>query len=92
MATQFYSFDECTIRKPVISALDKLKHDGKIFYDFVEKNIMRINIANMTKKEIANLKTLFDDNDIIEDKDCEYEDLINDYDDEEDVDIFGEDF
>ena len=83
MATQFYSFDECTNRKPVLSILDKLKHDHKIFYDFIEKNIMRINIANMTKKELTQLKTLFDDNDVIEDKDYEGEDFISEFDDDE---------
>lgn len=80
---KFYSLDECSNQDKVIMKLDLLADDRKIDYEFVETDLVKIKDISLSVKEIKELNSFFQNNDVIEDKDYE--------DEEEDDDSYDED-
>jgi hypothetical protein len=65
----YYSLDECNNRDYIIKMLDELKNDGKIDYNYVESDLIKIEDIDLSDKEIETLIDDFDTYDVIADLD-----------------------
>jgi hypothetical protein len=65
----YYSLDECNNRDYIIKMLDQLKDDGKIDYNYVESDLIKIEDIDLSDKEIETLIDDFDNYDVIADLD-----------------------
>jgi hypothetical protein len=94
MLNRYYSLDECSDRSVVIDRLDEMQNDGKIYFSIVESDIVKIVDGGLTVKEMKDLVSFFDVNDVIEYMDYEdlYEDEDDDLDDEYEDDEYEDDF
>ena len=91
MLGKYYSLDECSDSQIILDKLDSLVEDGKIYYSFIESDVIKIKDGGLTPKETKDLLTFFEKNDLIEYLD--YEDIYEDFseDDEEFDDEYDED-
>jgi hypothetical protein len=94
MLNRYYSLDECSDRSVVIDRLDEMQNDGKIYFSIVESDIVKIVDGGLTVKEMKDLVSFFDVNDVIEYMDYEdlYGDEDDDLDDEYEDDEYEDDF
>lgn len=94
MLNRYYSLDECSDRNVVIDRLDEMQNDGKIYFSIVESDVIKIVDGGLTVKEMKDLVSFFDVNDVIEYMDYEnlYEDEDDDLDDEYEDDEYEDDF
>ena len=89
MINKYYSLDECANKDQVFEKFESLYEDGKIAWDEVEDDVIKIKDLGLTVKEKKELAKFLEENDVLE---------YNDYDEEEDeededFDEFGiEDF
>lgn len=83
-STKFYSLDECLNQNKIIAKLDSLANDGKIDYDFIEGDLIKIKDVSLNVREIKELNQFLHDNDVIEDVDYEDDWDDEDYDDYDD--------
>jgi hypothetical protein len=91
MLAKYYSLDECQNRDSVYDHLEALEEEGKIYFESIDEDIIRIDDCTLTPKEVKDLVKYLDENDVIEYLD--YEDESDDFEDEEDdFDPFSEDF
>ena len=93
MLSKFYSLDECQDQEKVFSHLDKLVNDGKLFYEEVETDIIKLRDEGMSVKEKKDLIKFLEANDVIDynemdEEDEEDEEDLSDYSDLDDDDIF----
>jgi hypothetical protein len=59
----YYSLDESSNKKEIISILKDLKKEGKIDYE-LEVDIFKIEDIDLDDDELSELLDLFDDNDV----------------------------
>lgn len=79
----YYSLDECTDRKKVISILKKLEKDGKIEYELEKStDIFEIEDLDLEDDDIEELLSMFESLDVFP---------YLDKDDDEDDDNYGDD-
>ena len=84
---RYYSLDECTDRKRVISTLKKLENEGKIEYELEKStDIFEIEDIDLEDVDIENLLDLFESHDVFPYLDKDDEDDEEDYGDYEDDD------
>lgn len=81
MIGKYYSLDECSDVQIILEKLDSLVDDGKIYYSFMESDVIKIKDGGLTPKESKDLLSFFEKNDLIEYID--YEDIYEDFDEEE---------
>jgi hypothetical protein len=80
----YYSLDETTNRKEVISVLKSLKKEGRILYE-LESDIFKIEDIDLDEDELSELLDFFEENDVFPYLDREDdEDELDDYYDDED--------
>jgi hypothetical protein len=89
MLGKYYSLDECLDVQVILEKLDSLTDDGKIYYSFIESDVIKIKDGGLTPKETKDLITFFEKNDLIEYLD--YEDIYEDFDEEDEDNEFEED-
>ena len=93
MMGKYYSLDECSNVEVVMDKLEQLQEDGKIYFSNVEQDVIKIRDSGLSPKELKDLASLFEKNDIIEYLD--YEDIYSEDDDdfeEEEDDEYEDDF
>ena len=90
MLGKYYSLDECSNVDVVMDKLDQLQEDGKIYFSNIEQDVIKIRDSGLSPRELKDLISFFEKNDIIEYMD--YEDLYTDDEDDEDEDIEDEDY
>ena len=89
MPGKYYSLDECPDREKVSDYLESLEEEGKIYFESVDEDVIKIIDISLTPKEMKELLKYLDDNDILEVYDIE--DDSDDFDDEDsDDDIFND--
>lgn len=88
MPGKFYSLDECPDREKVSDYLESLEEEGKIYFESVDEDVVKIIDVSLTLKEMKELLKYLDDNDILEVFD--YEDDSDDYEDDSDSDLFDD--
>ena len=66
MLSKFYSLDECLEKDEVYSHLEELKEDGKIYFDTVDLDVIKIKDTGLNVKELKDLVKYFEENDVIE--------------------------
>ena len=93
MLGKYYSLDECSNVEVVMDKLEHLQEDGKIYFSDVEQDVIKIRDSGLSPKELKELVSFFEKNDIIEylDYDDIYSDDEDDFEDE-DEDDFEDDF
>ena len=93
MLGKYYSLDECSNVEVVMDKLEQLQEDGKIYFSDVEQDVIKIRDSGLSPKELKELVSFFEKNDIIEylDYDDIYSDDEDDFEDE-DEDDFEDDF
>ena len=93
MLGKYYSLDECSNVEVVMYKLEQLQEDGKIYFSDVEQDVIKIRDSGLSPKELKELVSFFEKNDIIEylDYDDIYSDDEDDFEDE-DEDDFEDDF
>lgn len=84
MIGKYYSLDECSNIEHVENKLNNLQDDGKIFWLSPEQDIIKIKDNGLSIKEMKDLISFFEKNDVIEYVD--YVDMYNDDDDDDDDD------
>lgn len=82
MLSKFYSMDECSDHDKVFNHLDKLTTDGKISYEEIDLDIIRIKDEGLNSKEKKDLVKFLESHDVIDYNDLEDDD---DFDDEDDL-------
>lgn len=87
MIAKYYSLDECSDTVTVYEKLSRLQDDGKIYWSNPEQDVIRIRDSGLTPKDVKELISFFEKNDVLEYHD--YEDMYED--DEDDEDYFDED-
>jgi hypothetical protein len=83
----YYSLDETTNRKEVISVLKSLKKEGRILYE-LESDIFKIEDIDLDEDELSELLDLFEENDVFPylDREDDEADMDDYYDDEDEGD------
>ena len=76
---KYYSLDECSNREKVISHLESLQEDSKIYFDTPESEIIKITDTGLSTKETKELINFLNENDIID-----YPDYMNEEENDED--------
>lgn len=85
----YYSLDECTDRKRVISTLKKLEKEGKIEYELEKStDIFEIEDLDLEDSDIEELLEMFESLDVFPYLDKDDEDDEEDYGDYEDDDDY----
>jgi len=74
----------------VFNHLDSLKEDGKVDFESLEDDVFKIRDTGLSPKELKELISYFEKNDVIEYMD--YEDPYSDEDDEDDWEDDEDDF
>jgi hypothetical protein len=83
----YYSLDECTDRKRVISTLKKLEKEGKIEYELEKStDIFEIEDLDLEDSDIEELLEMFESHDVFPYLDKDDEDDDEDYGDYDDDD------
>ena len=83
----YYSLDECTDRKKVISTLKKLEKEGKIEYELEKStDIFEIEDLDLEDDDIEELLAMFESLDVFPYLDKDDGDDDDDYGDDEDYD------
>jgi len=90
MLAKYYSLDECNRVNDVFNHLDSLKEDGKVDFESLEDDVFKIRDTGLSPKELKELISYFEKNDVIEYMD--YEDPYSDEDDEDDWEDDEDDF
>ena len=84
----YYSLDECTDRKKVISTLKKLEKEGKIEYELEKStDIFEIEDLDLEDDDIEELLSMFESLDVfpyLDKDDDDEDDSYGDYDDDDD--------
>ncbi len=80
--------DECPDREKVSDYLESLEEEGKIYFESVDEDVIKIIDVSLTPKEMKELLKYLDDNDILEVYDIEDDDDLDD--DDSDDDIFND--
>jgi hypothetical protein len=88
MPGKYYSMDECPDREKVSDYLEYLEEEGKIYFESVDEDVIKIIDVSLTNKEMKELLKYLDDNDIIEV--CDFDDS-DDFEDD-DYDPFNDEF
>jgi hypothetical protein len=88
MPGKYYSLDECPDREMVSDYLESLEEEGKIYFESVDEDVIKIIDVSLTPREMKELLKYLDDNDILEVFD--YEDDSDDYEDDSDSDLFDD--
>ena len=84
---RYYSLDECTDRKRVISTLKKLEKEGKIEYELEKStDIFEIEDLDLEDSDIEELLEMFESHDVFPYLDKDDEDDDEDYGDYDDDD------
>lgn len=73
--SNYYNLDECIDRRLITTKLKQLEKEGKIDFK-ITGDILKIEDIDLEDKDIDNLITLFEENDVFEEP--EYEDGIDD--------------
>ena len=85
---RYYSLDECTDRKKVISILKKLEKEGKIEYELEKStDIFEIEDLDLEDDDIEELLSMFESLDVfpyLDKDDDDEDDSYGDYDDDDD--------
>lgn len=80
MLSKYYSLDECYSKDQVLDYLDDLQNEELIYFEIIDKDIVKIKDIGLSEKQIKELTTFLDDNDVIDypdfedDEDDDYED------------------
>lgn len=82
MIAKYYSLDECSDSEIVYDRLNRLQDDGKIYWSNPEQDIIRIKDSGLTPKDVKELISFFEKNDVLEYHD--YEDMYGDEDEDDD--------
>jgi hypothetical protein len=94
MLAKYYSLDECNKVDDVFNHLDSIQEDGKIVFESLEDDVFKIRDTGLSPKELKELVSYFEKNDVIEYLDYEdpySDDEDDDFEDDEDDD-FEDDF
>ena len=82
---RYYSLDECTDRKKVISILKKLEKEGKIEYELEKStDIFEIEDLDLEDDDIEELLSMFESLDVFPYLDKDDDDDDDDYSDDDD--------
>ena len=82
---RYYSLDECTDRKKVISTLKKLEKEGKIEYELEKStDIFEIEDLDLEDDDIEELLSMFESLDVFPYLDKDDDDDDDDYSDDDD--------
>lgn len=65
----YYSLDECKDKAYILEKLDSYKEDGKVEYDFIERDLILVEDIDLSDSEIEELIEDFDKYDVIADLD-----------------------
>jgi hypothetical protein len=85
MLSKYYSLDECYIKDKVFDYLEDLQNEELIFFEIIDKEIIKIRDIGLSEKQTKELVTFLDDSDVIDYSDFEEDDD----DDEDDFDDFN---
>lgn len=66
MLNNYYSLDECFTKDEVYEHLEKLEDDGKISFDTVDTDVIKLKDEGLSPKEIKELSKFLEDNDVIQ--------------------------
>jgi hypothetical protein len=83
MLSKYYSLDECYSKDQVLDYLDDLQNEELIYFEIIDKDIVKIKDVGLSEKQIKELTTFLDDNDVID---------YPDFEDDEDDDFEDDDF
>lgn len=84
MLSKYYSLDECYNKNSVFDYLEELQSEELIYFEMIDNDIVKIKDIGLSEKQIKEIVSFFDDNDVIDYPDFEEYDGEDDFDDEDD--------
>ena len=87
MLSKYYSLDECYQKDKVFDHLEDLQNEELIVFEIIDTDIVKIKDIGLGEKQIKELVSFLDDNDVIDYPDYEEYD-----DDDEDLGFDDEDY
>ena len=83
MLSKFYSLDECYNKDVVFDYLESLQNEEIIVFEILDYDVVKIKDIGLSDKQLKELISFFDNNDVID-----YSDYDGDEDDEDDEDSY----
>jgi len=87
MLSKYYSLDECYQKNKVFDYLENLQNEELIVFEIIDADIVKIKDIGLGEKQIKELVSFLDDNDVID-----YTDYEEYGDDDEDLGFDDDDY
>ena len=87
MLSKYYSLDECYQKNKVFDYLENLQNGELIVFEIIDTDIVKIKDIGLSEKQIKELVSFLDDNDVID-----YTDYEEYGDDDEDLGFDDDDY
>jgi hypothetical protein len=81
MLSKYYSLDECYSKDKIFDYLEDLQNEELIVFEIIDSEIIKLKDIGLSEKQIKELTTFLDENDVIDYPDFEeYDEDDDDYD------------